>query len=281
MTEDKKTEPTMGITAQLWAELSQEHDRAIENPHSKIDSQLCCDLIAQGADVNAKDASSGETLLMKAAWHGLADVVELALAHGACITDKDLVRQSALHYTNNPATMKLLLDHGADINATDQEGYTPLHISIHGGDKDAALCLIQHGAALEIKDKNESRTPLVMAARHGRIKVVHALLEQGANMEAKDGWGMTALIAASRSGWAEIVRTLLMKGADIEARDYKGDTAAVWAKRFMHPEVADTIVQESVRRTKAAFQQAADQGTPRPRKIIRPGKPSKKSFDIK
>jgi ankyrin repeat protein len=53
------------------------------------------------------------------------------------------------------------------------------------------------------------------ATRQGDIEQVHHLLEAGADINAKDGYGQTALMNAARDGHLELVRLLVERGADL------------------------------------------------------------------
>lgn len=56
-------------------------------------------------------------------------------------------------------------------------------------------------------------TPLMLAAAHGHLETVRALLDLGADVNAEDMTGWTALHAAARNGYPDIVRLLLERGA--------------------------------------------------------------------
>ncbi len=65
----------------------------------------------------------------------------------------------------------------------------------------------------------ESRTALINASRNGHLKVVRALLQQEANVNAAAIQGRTALIYASREGHLEVVRVLLQQGANVNTAE--------------------------------------------------------------
>ena len=81
-----------------------------------------------------------------------------------------------------------------------------------------AVGLIDQGADLHAKD-NYGCTPLHLACVNGHAEVVKALLEKGADVHAKDSHGMTPLHYACMNGHAEVVKALLEKGADVHAKD--------------------------------------------------------------
>ena len=111
------------------------------------------DLIAAGADVNEKGKVSGP-LSCAVCW-GRTDVV------------------------------KVLIDNGADVNAKDDSGDTPLHWAAFTGARKITRMLIAAGADVNAKD-SEGWTPLHMAALHGQGRIVRMLLAAGADPNISD-----------------------------------------------------------------------------------------------
>lgn len=86
------------------------------------------DLIAEGADINAKNAA-GKTVLMVAANLGNARIVDILLSEGADVNAKDNLESTALiaaAYKGNLHILKALLAQGADVNAESKNGVTAL-----------------------------------------------------------------------------------------------------------------------------------------------------------
>ena len=126
------------------------------------------------------------------------------------------------------------LEKGADIDARDTDGETPLHYAVgRGGTAERVNALLDAGANVEARGKYD-RTPLHYAAGwDGTAERVNALLNAGADIHARDTDGETPLhYAAGWGGTAERVNALLNAGADIDARDTDGETplhsAAGW-----------------------------------------------------
>jgi ankyrin repeat protein len=78
-----------------------------------------------------------------------------------------------------------LLDAGANIEATDNSGRTPLMWAAWCGKTDACALLLKHNANIEATDEN-GKTPLIYAARSGRIRACIVLLKNNAKSDIKD-----------------------------------------------------------------------------------------------
>ena len=80
---------------------------------------------------------------------------------------------------------KLLLSAGADINATDSDGKSPLHVAARFGHVEFVQFLIDNGADLEIKN-NEGETPLGTAISFGQTEVAE-LIQRNGSIEREKG----------------------------------------------------------------------------------------------
>jgi hemoglobin len=126
------------------------------------------------------------------------------------------------------AIVELLLHLGADANARDQWGHTPLYFvgnASHGANgADVVRVLAHSGANVNAQEKLKHCTALHMAARRGNVPVAEALLECGADAEARDKLGDTPLHRAIKCGKTEMVAFLLSQGADVHAKGKSGLT---------------------------------------------------------
>jgi ankyrin repeat protein len=82
--------------------------------------------------------------------------------------------------------------------------------------------LLKQGADVNARDKEHQETPVILAAKFAGAGMVRMLLEVGAEVDARDGWGRTALFYAPVS--SEAFGALLRAGADVNARDEEGNT---------------------------------------------------------
>jgi len=90
------------------------------------------------------------------------------------------------------------------------------------GDIHNCLQLLDAGLMIDVRNKNNQHTPLLVACILGRRRdqheVIQFLVEQGADIAASDAEGVTAIELASMSGQGELVQMLLECGADPKIR---------------------------------------------------------------
>jgi len=103
--------------------------------------------------------------------------------------------------------VKRLLEKGANINAKDNIGWTPLHFAAYHGITDIVRLLLEHGADINARDA-DGLTPLHIAAALGHVDAVRLLLRKGADPGARDNRGRTPLDLAREGGHAEAIRII-------------------------------------------------------------------------
>lgn len=108
-------------------------------------------------------------------------------------SEVDIFKSAA---TGDLVSLKYLIKKGTLINATNQDGLSPLHLSVLYGHRDVAVLLIEQGASLQQKDKL-GNTALHMAAFLGRWVIVEELLDAGSDprIRNKDGFNTDDLVA--------------------------------------------------------------------------------------
>ena len=126
--------------------------------------------------------------------------------------------------------LRLLLEFGADVEAKDAGGHNPLYRVANGQGREeeegraAVELLIGHGADVNQVTGIGGMTPLHMSARRGTTRIAEALLEAGADIEARDKNGETPLRRAVNCGQESMVCLLLSRGANPRSTDKIGRT---------------------------------------------------------
>lgn len=129
--------------------------------------------------------------------------------------------------------IKELLEAGADINAKNEWGMTAVMLAAQYNHCVAVLnALIAAGADIQETEPKYRSNALHLAANSTKnAKVIEALINAGANIDARNYLGETALIMAVNSNpETRIATTLINLGADINACDYQGHSVSEYAK---------------------------------------------------
>ena len=159
--------------------------------------------------------SGGMSALHYAAYDGDFDGVVAALAEGSPVDALDDGNWTALHWvvdmgaTGGPRDkiIEALLDAGADIEARDLEGSTPIMVACRSGSGDLARQLARGGADIGTRN-SKGWTTLMEAAAAGDSAIVIFLLEQGVDYAAREQSGRTALDIAIAQGFEDVVTIL-------------------------------------------------------------------------
>ncbi|HJO09987.1 MAG TPA: ankyrin repeat domain-containing protein [Verrucomicrobiota bacterium] len=119
--------------------------------------------------------------------------------------DQELLK--AIQY-NKLGLVKRLHSEGASVNCRNDEGRSPLHLSIYSDWDSISRFLIDMGADLNAKGKFGG-TPLHMAAFKGNLAVVQLMINKSVDLRAKDSNGNLPMHLAAMYGWADIVEVFI------------------------------------------------------------------------
>jgi ankyrin repeat protein len=191
-------------------------------------------LLDAGADPNSVDPA-GETALMMAARIGTLDAVKLLLDRGAVLDAKDReFQQTALMVAvreNHPEVVRLFVERHADVNAQTRTGRAPAFVLpnsvpgfghgigiVRGGLPDRGSRYLVPGGL----------SPLLYAARDGRLESAQILVAAGADLKQTDPNGITPLLMAITNNHMDVARFLIDRGSDVNVVDWYGRTP-LWA----------------------------------------------------
>lgn len=222
-------------------------DEALRRAAWADDVERARDLVAQGADVNAKDSTQQSAYLV-ATSEGYLDLLRLTLANGAKVDDKDSWNGTGLIRAaerGHALVVGELLQAGIDRNHVNRIGYQALHEAVWLGRDTAAYqdtvrVLVAGGVELARTSGTERLTPLEMARERGHDRLEKVLMTASAGGRVADPAG--ELLAAAAAGDADRVALALRAGAAIEARDAKERTALLLAVTYDRVEVARLLV---------------------------------------
>ena len=139
------------------------------------------------------------------------------------------------------AVIEMLVKAGADVNAKDKAGLTPLQRAVYVGNPEIVEALFSVGAKVSKEEKKWNA--LHLAASNGHLELVRLLLDKGMDVNGRDHLDITPLHGAAFNGHKKIVALLLEKGADVRAKDIKGKTPYDRAEAEGHTEILKMLVE--------------------------------------
>ena len=184
-------------------------------PSRGCSTQTVQAIIEHFADVNAV-SNQGQTALWFACFDGLESFVKILLDAGAnpniCDKGKDSSLYSAIRGYCSIDTVMGNINHGADINAVNDVGGTPLLHACNTGQTDSVRLLLKLKADPNIAN-NDGDTCLHAAVKLS-TEILKELIGHCADVNAVNKWGATALFRSCSNGYMDSVKFLLGAGAD-------------------------------------------------------------------
>ena len=200
-------------------------------------------LINNGANLKARDFKTWNSIMYAAAFSDLNTIALLAEKDSTLLDTKTEFNVTPLHiacdYNNLDTVMYLCTNSNIDINARDIDGWTALYHAAHSKSMETYNLLIILGADTNIADNNnvlpetvltrkiedevnevrEIDIELFKAIEKDDSRSIRALINRGANINAKDGYGLSALHLAIKNNSIRSVNVLLAnKNIDLELK---------------------------------------------------------------
>jgi ankyrin repeat protein len=155
--------------------------------------------------------------------------------------------------TNDAAIAKLLLERGASLEARTRAGSRPAARPPGAGGGSHGVGIVRSGVPPQGEQLPTpgGMTPLLFAARDGRLDAARVLVEAGANLNAVDPNGMTPLLMAISNNKLGVAQLLVDKGADVHAVDWYGRTPLWTAVEIRNLDMRSAATENGVDREAA------------------------------
>ena len=183
-------------------------------------------LVDSNREVLDNQDKEGKSPLHLAIERDFSDIARYLIEQGANVNLNDSNFESPLHYCASRGNLemgRLLLQRGStsinDFSVSKYDSFvgnwTPLHLACLKGHPEFVQLLLDHGADIEARD-GVQRTPLILSVECRDMRVVHGLVERGADINAQAIRGYTPLLWAARNGFREMVDYLVDLETSIE-----------------------------------------------------------------
>ncbi|XP_033734399.1 uncharacterized protein LOC117323345 isoform X4 [Pecten maximus] len=208
-------------------------------------------------DVMDQAADDGMTPVIIACQNGNPEQLKELLDKGASASDADKTGKSALHYcADNLETQcaEMILHKDIDLlNSKDEQGFTPLHMAVIGGNAPLLRLLLKKDADINCLD-NEHHTVAHWATVCGHLEVLEILLENGADVSRADSHEAFPIHYAAQMNGKEnghtdpkigekVLRKLVENGVPMDVLDKDGRQPLLWAASAGNSESCKLLVK--------------------------------------
>ncbi len=160
------------------------------------------------------------------------EIAEFFIDMGADVKVKEYVNSndyniSVLHTAclkDDLDTVKMLVENGAEVDAIDGKGRTPLFIACAAGNVGIVKYLFENGASITYREPNKGAYPIHEACYWDNSEVVSYLLGVGINKNLKDFAGQTPFKYAVRGENLDIIKIIVGSGAEIDNKGLDGQS---------------------------------------------------------
>jgi len=201
-----------------------------------------------GGDIESTD-DEGNTALTIAALEGKVKLFKKLIAHGANTQHKNSRKESvflATIFGQNFEIVKCIIDDINEIDMRDGNDDTPLMVAASLGNLKIVKLLVDHGADLNAVSKASDYTPLLDALQKGHEEVAKYLIAKGANVITMGKDRNTPLMYAVDQNMPELALLLIEKGCDIKTKSKDGIGALFGATVIENTKLIDVLLEKGL-----------------------------------
>ena len=216
--------PVINLRGLDWTELHDTLCRSLDrNASQAISADQLRDQIEKtpGFNVNALH-EGGLRRLMNIAVLQSVEHMQVLKEQGADLKLLDVAGASVMHAPLSPEMVHWLNKEGLSINSKDIAGRTPLHNTIHYTFTSVAEALVALGADVNAKDQFGETPLFAMSGNHFNESMCSFLIGAGAKIDTKSNLGLTALHFAAGNVSENVLMMLIKYGANLEMETSRG-----------------------------------------------------------
>lgn len=184
-------------------------------------------LLRHGVSVNSALDKRGNKILHMICQNHAVQTMKIFLDHGAEVNTRNVEGKTPLHFcaeNQSISFIELLISHGADVNVLTNNGQSVIHFAAANKHQKVLEALLKYGLNVDAKGKDGNFTPLFNAVWSNRYDNVKLLLDWQANVNERIINSQIVLHVAVDQKHARIVDVLLEHGSDINVLDDYGNT---------------------------------------------------------
>ncbi|MBZ3880416.1 Ankyrin repeat and SOCS box protein 3 [Sciurus carolinensis] len=204
-------------------------------------------LLKKGRSIDVAD-NRGWMPIHEAAYHNSVECLRMLIHADSSenyIKTKTFEGFCALHLAASQGHWKIaqiLLEAGADPNATTLEETTPLFLAVENGQIDVLRLLLRHGANVNGSHSMCGWNSLHQASFQENAEIIKLLLKKGANKECQDDFGITPLFVAAQYGKLESLNILISSGANVNCQALDKATPLFIAAQEGHTKCVELLL---------------------------------------
>ena len=202
-------------------------------------------VIERSQDVHSRSFTNHETPLHLASKLGHVKTVRILIEHGADVAAQNKDRDTPLHLASQEGQVEVahvLMERGADTAAQNKDGKTPFHVAFIQRQVEVARILFDRGTDVTAQNK-DGETLLHLALIRRQVEFARMLIKRGVDVTSQNKDGETPLHLLSRQRQVALTCMLIKRGADITAQNKNGETPLHLASTQGRVQVARVLIK--------------------------------------